>query len=371
MKRWVIRRKADGWYSGRMEWEPSIEDAEFHHTDQIVIMSDQEIIPVHVTITEGPGENKFWQFPRSPNAPITSSEGPDPVRALVDALAKELEVGDSRCSNEYEQGCESGRREAASRIRALLSSTVEPSLRDRIHEVFSIGPEEMFPLGTKPVPAACREARVVVDKEPFKYEAHDTPFHIEPAPNALRRLQAEQVPWIKHNFGDRPSWMPLLGAVEELGELAHAHLKQAQGIRVSEDHDAKAKDAIADVVIFLADYCTARGFDLESLVMETWDKVKLRDWKANPADAYAALAPRGEGGGKPDTDPYHDPTVIEMLDRRDAQMGEKPAPAAPKRVEREVEPCGNCGHVHTVGDPCPLDDTVVADGSEEVTDEHA
>lgn len=117
-----------------------------------------------------------------------------------------------------------------------------------------------------------------------------------PAPAAntegLRRLQTEQVPWVKHNFGDRPSWMPLLGAVEELGELAHAHLKQAQGIRVSEDHDAKAKDAVADVVIYLADYCTARGYDLESLVMDTWDKVKQRDWKAHPADADAAL--RGE-----------------------------------------------------------------------------
>lgn len=42
----------------------------------------------------------------------------------------------------------------------------------------------------------------------------------------LRKLQEEQKPWVKHNFGDRPSWMPLLGAVEELGELAHAHLKK-------------------------------------------------------------------------------------------------------------------------------------------------
>ncbi len=109
----------------------------------------------------------------------------------------------------------------------------------------------------------------------------------------LRELQAEQVPWVKHNFGDRPSWMPLLGAVEELGELAHAHLKQAQGIRVSEDHDAKAKDAVADVVIYLADYCTARGFDLQSLVLETWDRVKQRDWKAHPSDADALLREMG------------------------------------------------------------------------------
>lgn len=98
----------------------------------------------------------------------------------------------------------------------------------------------------------------------------------------LRKLQDEQRPWVKHNFGDRPSWMPILGAVEELGELAHAHLKKAQGIRLGEDHDAKAKDAVADVVIFLAAYCSAEGYDFEAVVQETWDKVKQRDYKADP-----------------------------------------------------------------------------------------
>lgn len=107
----------------------------------------------------------------------------------------------------------------------------------------------------------------------------------------LRKLQDEQRPWVKHNFGDRPSWMPLLGIMEELGELAHAHLKQAQGIRTSEDHEAMAKDAVADIVIFLADYCSSRGFDLEALVTETWAQVRQRDWKADPK---AALIPTVE-----------------------------------------------------------------------------
>lgn len=106
----------------------------------------------------------------------------------------------------------------------------------------------------------------------------------------LRQLQDEQRPWVKHNFGDRPSWMPLLGIMEELGELAHAHLKMAQGIRTSEDHLAKAKDAVGDIVVFLADYCSAMGFDLETLVEETWEKVKKRDWKADPQ--------KGKDGGE-------------------------------------------------------------------------
>ena len=98
----------------------------------------------------------------------------------------------------------------------------------------------------------------------------------------LRKLQEEQKQWVKHNFGERPSWMPLLGAVEELGELAHAHLKESQGIRLSEDHTENAKDAVADIVIYLADYCSSRGFDFESIVQETWNDVKQRDWKKDP-----------------------------------------------------------------------------------------
>jgi len=73
--------------------------------------------------------------------------------------------------------------------------------------------------------------------------------------------------------------MSLLGLIEELGELAHSHLKEQQGIRTSEDHVAKAKDAIGDIVIFLADYCNARVFNLALIIKETWEQVRKRDWK--------------------------------------------------------------------------------------------
>lgn len=101
----------------------------------------------------------------------------------------------------------------------------------------------------------------------------------------LRKIQDEQRPWLKHNFGNRrPPWMPLLGVMEEVGELAHSYLKQAQGIRTGEDHVEGAKDAVADIVIFLADFCSAVGFDMESIVQDTWDRVKTRDWKADPVN---------------------------------------------------------------------------------------
>lgn len=102
----------------------------------------------------------------------------------------------------------------------------------------------------------------------------------------LRQLQEEQRPWVEHNFPGRKPYFPLLGVVEEIGELAHAHLKAEQGIRGTKEELAlKARDAIGDVIVFLADYCTASGYDLQSIVEEVWAEVKQRDWKANPEDA--------------------------------------------------------------------------------------
>ena len=99
----------------------------------------------------------------------------------------------------------------------------------------------------------------------------------------LETLQEDQREWVARNFGDRPSWHPLLGVGEELGELMHAHLKTVQGIRGSrmEHHRAKV-DAVADIVIYLADYCSAEGIDLADAVDETWSKVRKRDWRKDP-----------------------------------------------------------------------------------------
>ena len=101
--------------------------------------------------------------------------------------------------------------------------------------------------------------------------------------STFKRLQAEIAIWEAHNFGDRPAWQPLLGLQEELGELSHAFLKRAQGIRgTPEKHTADIKDACADLIIFLCDFANAEGIDLETVVAETWAKVKERDWKKNP-----------------------------------------------------------------------------------------
>jgi NTP pyrophosphatase (non-canonical NTP hydrolase) len=102
----------------------------------------------------------------------------------------------------------------------------------------------------------------------------------------LRQLQEEQRPWVQYNFPGRLPYYPLLGAMEELGELAHHHLKNEQGIRMNENHHEQKIDAVADVVIFLSDYCTANGICFQDALNKTWLSVKQRDWKINPETAH-------------------------------------------------------------------------------------
>jgi NTP pyrophosphatase (non-canonical NTP hydrolase) len=98
----------------------------------------------------------------------------------------------------------------------------------------------------------------------------------------LRKFQQEQKDWSKRNFPTQNTpYRPLLGVMEEVGELSHAHLKAEQGIRVNENHQAAKFDAIGDIVIYLSDYCNKNGFDLQDCISKTWDQVKQRDWTKN------------------------------------------------------------------------------------------
>ncbi len=98
-------------------------------------------------------------------------------------------------------------------------------------------------------------------------------------------LQTEVAKWGRHNFPKSLPHHPLLGASEEIGELAHAHLKSEQGIRgtYTEHHVAKA-DAVGDIVIYLAHYCELNGLNFTLCVQIAWDGVKKRDWIAFPGN---------------------------------------------------------------------------------------
>lgn len=157
-------------------------------------------------------------------------------------------------------------------------------------------------------------------------------------------VQEEVGLWSRQNFGHQSADNPLFGLAEEVGELSHAHLKGEQGIRHTPDEIKHLKqDALADIAIYLMDFCSRidvklvgrwinsdfvvkeykdlilkdiiiltgricenylRGedvsmnaerllmnlskyafnhdWDFEQILVETWDKVRQRNWKENP-----------------------------------------------------------------------------------------
>lgn len=98
----------------------------------------------------------------------------------------------------------------------------------------------------------------------------------------LNRIQHEQWIWARKNFGPSKPHQPLLGLIEEVGELAHAHLKTEQDIRKGEDLEAKRRDSIGDICVYLLEYCTCFQISLEETISEVWNQVKMRDWESNP-----------------------------------------------------------------------------------------
>lgn len=99
----------------------------------------------------------------------------------------------------------------------------------------------------------------------------------------LSELQIQNATWTAHNFPNKQPEDPLLGVVEEVGELAHAHLKMKQGIRgTPEEHHAAKVDAIGDIMIYLSDYCNQNKIDLEEAVVTAWKEVRARDWQRYP-----------------------------------------------------------------------------------------
>lgn len=103
----------------------------------------------------------------------------------------------------------------------------------------------------------------------------------------LAELQRQRKLWGEHNFPTATAEDTLIGAMEELGELAHANLKGRMKIRTGVDSGAledAERDAIGDIVIYLTGYCIHRGFSFDECVERAWNEVKDRDWVANPVD---------------------------------------------------------------------------------------
>ena len=100
----------------------------------------------------------------------------------------------------------------------------------------------------------------------------------------LSKLQEEVKSWANHNFPKGAPWEPLVGAMEELGELSHAHLKEHQSIRTDTDYFLDKEDAVGDIIVYLADYCNRNNLDLAYCVTGAWKEAKSRDWIKYPKD---------------------------------------------------------------------------------------
>lgn len=102
---------------------------------------------------------------------------------------------------------------------------------------------------------------------------------------SFAKLQQEVGEWSRKNFPNNTPENPFLGLVEELGELAHALLKAKQGIRgTQEQHEAAAKDAVGDLLVYMADFCERKGWSMQDIIESVWDTVKQRDWTKNKKD---------------------------------------------------------------------------------------
>lgn len=108
----------------------------------------------------------------------------------------------------------------------------------------------------------------------------------------LASFQRRQAEWARRNFGEPESrdWRdPLMGIAEEYGELNHALLKQRQGIRGTHDeHETAAKDAVGDMLVYLADLCTLRGWKIADVLAETWAEVSGRNWTEHKGDGVTS-----------------------------------------------------------------------------------
>ena len=110
-----------------------------------------------------------------------------------------------------------------------------------------------------------------------------------PEVSTLRFVQEASNTW-RHNNFDPATITPelqLLGAVEEIGELSHAILKNKQGIRGFDNLDdfiEAVADALGDTLIFLCGVASELGLDLDAVLAHTWAGVAQRNWKENTHD---------------------------------------------------------------------------------------
>lgn len=113
---------------------------------------------------------------------------------------------------------------------------------------------------------------------------------------SLEVLLTEHRRWAEHNFGAAPTWQALAGVQEEVGELAHAFLKRAQGVRVGGKwigyRETQIADAVGDTFLYLAEFCRLEGISMIQCIRLAWKEIKQRRWGENAEGDWQEVGER-------------------------------------------------------------------------------
>ena len=91
--------------------------------------------------------------------------------------------------------------------------------------------------------------------------------------NEYQDLAARTINEDLYSFPDCIESHALHGMVGEIGELHSLYQKAYQGHDFDEEH---AKKELGDLMWFVAEYCTARGWDLDDICQMNIDKLRAR-----------------------------------------------------------------------------------------------
>jgi len=96
----------------------------------------------------------------------------------------------------------------------------------------------------------------------------------------LERMQYEVKAHMEDQGVKQTDELMLIGALEELGEVAHALLKYRQGVMgyTPEKFLAEIADGVGDTVIYLSQLCQETGISIETSLMEAADRVLNRTY---------------------------------------------------------------------------------------------
>lgn len=100
------------------------------------------------------------------------------------------------------------------------------------------------------------------------------------APKTIGMYQQEIKKWVDHNFPDEDLVCTVGGLVEEVGEAFRAIVKMRQGIRGTEEEwMAELYKELGDIFIKLCDISSYYKWELQDVIEDRWNVVKLRDWQ--------------------------------------------------------------------------------------------